>query len=347
MARHRKTRGGARGPGRPRRLGRRIALVVCAVLVVLGGAGGFAYYKLDGNLHGVDIDKALGKDRPKKVDNGAENILVLGSDSRSGANGAYGRDEGSARSDTAMVLHLAKGRKSGTLISIPRDTLVDRPSCTAPNGSTTAAASGVMFNSAYSAGGPACSVKTVEKLTGVRMDHFVEIDFAGFTKVVDALGGVTVDIPQDIDDNDSHLHITKGVHKLDGKQALGLVRTRHGVGDGSDLGRIKLQQLFIRSLMKQVESSSLLTSPTKLYRTADAATKTVTTDSGLDSLSSLTSFARSMSGLTGSRLKTVTMPVQYDPSNPNRVIPINSEMTRLWTAVQHDRPVPAVKGTAE
>ncbi len=216
---------------------------------------------------------------------GSLNLLVLGSDSRSGAENRRlgGGEGGSARSDTAMVVHLDAGRTAATVVSIPRDTLVDRPSCPLDDGESTRPASGVMFNTAYEVGGPVCAVKTVETLTGVRMDHYLEIDFAGFARLVDALGGVTVTTRQDIDDDRSHLTLDAGTHHLDGTQALALARTRYDVGDGSDLGRIALQQGLVKALVRQITELDLLTGPTVLYEVADAATAGLTTDTGLDS----------------------------------------------------------------
>ena len=192
-----------------------------AGVVVLGGTGaGYLYFKLNGNIKTVDINQALGTDRPQKVDNGSENILVLGSDTRSGGNKKLGggTDDGSARSDTAMIVHVYEGHKKASVVSIPRDTLIDRPACTDAKGVTHAAASGVMFNSAYSTGGAACTVKTVESLTGIRMDHYLEVDFKGFQKLIDELGGVEVTTTKDIKDAHSHLDLKAGTHTLDGSR---------------------------------------------------------------------------------------------------------------------------------
>src|SRR5690606_2193692 len=134
------------------------------------------------------------------------------------------------------------------------------------------------------------------------------------------LGGVEVTTSKDIKDPESHLDLPAGTHRLDGEQALGLVRTRHGVGDGSDLGRIQLQQAFLKALVKQVREIGLFTNPKKLYDLADTATKTVTTDSGLGSVNALMSFAGGMKGISPGNMQMVTMPVAYDPDNPNRVL---------------------------
>jgi LCP family protein required for cell wall assembly len=340
-----------------RRVGRRsrvlkIAGLTLAGALVLGVAtAGWAYWHLNSNIKSVDIDSALGADRPAKavttpsaaasasaapVPTGSLNILVLGSDSRSGKENKAlgGGDSSGARSDTAMVVHIDAGRKKATIVSIPRDTLVTRPSCPLSSGGSTSVAYSAMFNTAYSVGGPVCAVKTVESITGVRMDHYIEIDFAGFAKLVNALGGVTVTTTQDIDDDDSHLHLKKGTHHLNGKQALALARTRHGIGDGSDLGRIGLQQMLVKALLTQISTNDLLTDPTKLYEVTDAVTDSLTTDTGLDSLSELISLGQSVKGLSADAVTTVTMPNVTAPSDPNRVVAKEPAASDLWESLR-------------
>ncbi|MFI6566361.1 LCP family protein [Streptomyces sp. NPDC050534] len=341
--------------GRPR--GRRstvlkVAGLTMAGLLVLGaGAAGWAYWHLNGNIKSVDINNALGDDRPAKpvttppadapasaspLPTGSLNILVLGSDSRSGKENKAlgGGDSSGARSDTAMVVHIDAGRRKATVVSIPRDTLVTRPSCPLTSGGSTSVAYGAMFNSAYSVGGPVCAVKTVESITDVRMDHYVEIDFSGFARLVDALGGVTVTLDQDIDDDDSHLHIKAGTRRLDGKQALALARTRHGIGDGSDLGRIGLQQKLVKALLEQISSTDLFTDPAKLYTVAEAVTSSLTTDTGLDSLSELVDLGRSLKGLSAHDVRTVMMPVVPAPSDHNRVVAKEPAASELWASLR-------------
>ncbi|MEU8970380.1 LCP family protein [Streptomyces monashensis] len=329
----------------------RVAAWTAAGVVVLGGTGaGYVYFKLNGNLKSVDINQALGADRPTKIDNGSENILVLGSDSRSGSNKQLGggTDDGSARSDTAMIVHVYEGHKKASVVSVPRDTLVDRPACTDTRGTAHPAATGVMFNEAFATGGAACAVKTVESLTGIRMDHYLEVDFEGFQRLIDDLGGVPVTTTKNIDDPQSHLTLQAGTHTLNGRQALGLVRTRHGVGDGSDLGRIQLQQAFVKALLGQVEHVGVFSNPKKLYDLADTATKAVTTDSDLGSVNSLIDFANGLKGIGAQHMNMVTMPVQYDPADPNRVVLETAKAQQVWTALKNDRPIPAsaTTGTA-
>ncbi|CAL9535888.1 MULTISPECIES: LCP family protein [unclassified Streptomyces] len=336
--------GAGAGAGGPRRARRGLALAVwsLAALALLGGGGaGYAYLRLDGNIESVDINTQLGDERPMDVEDGSLDILVLGSDSRSGANRAYGRDEGAARSDTAMVVHLHEGRTKASVVSIPRDTLITRPECARRDGGSEPAAYRAMFNTAYEVGGPACAVKTVEQMTGIRMDHYVEVDFTGFKKLIDELGGVQVTTTRPIKDPSSHLDLPQGTHTLDGEQALGLVRTRKGVGEGSDLGRIQLQQAFVKALIDQVGRVGVLTSPQKLWGLADTATKAITPDSELDSVTELAALARGLSGLGADDVHMITMPVRYDTVDPNRVVPADVQAQQVWQALRLDRPVPA------
>ncbi|MFF4866179.1 LCP family protein [Streptomyces sp. NPDC001231] len=335
------------GAGRRSRALKAVGLGLSGVLVLGVAAAGFAYWHLNQNIKSVDINSALGDDRPPgsrtgpSVDTaalprGALNILVLGSDSRSGEQNEElgGGDSEGARSDTAMIVHIDAGRTSATVVSIPRDTLVTRPSCPLESGGSTAVANYTMFNSAYSVGGPVCAVKTVETLTGIRMDHYIEIDFSGFAKLVDAMGGVTVTTELDIDDDKSHLHLKAGTHHLNGTEALALARTRYGVGDGSDLGRIGLQQTLVKALLEEISDSGLLDDPAGLYRVADAVTGSLTTDTGLDSLGELTTLGESLKGLSAQNVKTVTMPVVTAPWNPNRVVAQEPDAGELWTSLR-------------
>lgn len=347
--------GGGEGAGI--RTGRRTkalkitGLTLAGLLVLGAGAAGWAYWQLNDNIDSVDINSALGDDRPAKavvapspdasataspLPTGSLNILVLGSDSRSGEENQAlgGGDSGGARSDTAMVVHLDAGRTAATVVSIPRDTLVDRPSCPLEDGESTRAASGVMFNSAYEVGGPVCAVKTAESLTDVRMDHYIEIDFAGFARLVDALGGVTVTTEEDIDDDRSHLTLDAGTHHLDGTDALALARTRYDIGDGSDLGRIELQHQLVKALLEQIADENLLTSPTRLYRVADTVTGSLTTDTGLDSLGELTRLAQSLRDLPSDSVTTLTMPVVPAPWDRNRVVADEPEAGELWASLK-------------
>ncbi|MFB7663004.1 LCP family protein [Kitasatospora sp. NPDC056138] len=336
MADHRKNRG---------RRGRRLRIVVFALaglLVLGGGAAGYAYWRLNHNITSVDINAQLGKARPPAATDGSFNVLVLGSDSRSGTNGnlAGGATDGTARSDTAMVVHVNQSHTTASVVSIPRDTLVARPECLTTSGKTVPAAKSVMYNSAFETGGPACAVKTTEQFTGLRMDHFVEIDFSGFANFIDAIGGVNVTTTVNIKDKDSGLDLAAGDHHLAGDQALAFVRTRHGVGDGSDLGRIELQKQMVKSIMAQVGSIGLTSNPAKLWSVADRLTRSITTDSDLASVDSLVGMADTLKKIGPDDLTMVTLPVGTAPADPNRVIPQQPQADRLWAALRSDQAVP-------
>ncbi|MGW2227258.1 LCP family protein [Streptomyces formicae] len=310
-------------------------------LVLVGGGGlAYAWQHLDGNIRGTDVNAALGHDRPSEQRDGSMNILLLGSDSRAGTHGRYGQGVSGARADTAMVLHVDKTHKKASVVSIPRDTMVERPRCAKPHGGTAPAERRTMFNSSYQVGGPACTVKTVEKMSDIRMDHYLEVDFKGFEKLIDELGGVDITTRKAIDDPHSGLDLNAGKHTLKGKEALELVRTRHGVGDGSDLGRIQLQQAFIKALIHRADTVDPLGSPATSYALADTATKSISADSELASADKLLGLAKELKGISPDRTRTVTMPVTYDARNSGRVLPLDEASHRVWTALREDRPVP-------
>ncbi|MFP8960580.1 LCP family protein [Streptomyces nanhaiensis] len=338
-----------RSPRPRRRRGLYAAVWATVGALVLAGAGlGLVYLRIDGNIAGVDIDSVLGPDRPADVPDGTLDILLLGSDSRSGGNSRYGRDDGTARSDTAMIVHVNKAHDRASVVSIPRDTLVERPECEKTGGGTAPAARRAMFNQAYEIGGPACTVKTVESMTGIRMDHYVELDFTGFKKVVDELGGVEITVTEPIEDDDSRLSLDPGRHTLDGERALGLVRTRKGVGNGSDLGRIKLQHAFVGAFADRVAEVGVFSDPKKTYDLLDAVTSHLTTDAALASASDLAGLAGALKDIGSEDIETVTLPVRYSSADPNRVVPIGVQTERIWDALKADRPIPdsVTKGSA-
>lgn len=249
----------------------------------------------------------------------AMNILIIGSDSREGANAKYGKPVGPARSDTTMLVHLPKDRKNVTVVSFPRDAMVQIPKC-----ESTPAQLGLL-NLAYSHGGVACTWKMIEQLTGLRVDHAVEINFTGLRRMVNALGGVPVTLPHAVNDPLSKLNLAKGEHVLSGEQALAYVRTRHALGDGSDLDRIKRQQQFMASMVKK--ASQLLGNPIRLVKFLSAATRGFKVDKGL-SMSKLMSIAASFDDQ--SKTTFVTVPWQPYPQDPNRIQLKQPAATRLF-----------------
>ncbi|MBB6435343.1 LCP family protein [Streptomyces candidus] len=317
-----------------------------AALVVLAaaGTGWWFYQKLDGNITtdtGVAAElHTWEKERPAQAEMAmdAQNILLIGSDTRAGDNSKYGRDEGTQRSDTTILLHLAADRSSATAVSLPRDLMVDIPTCTKADGSRTRAMF-AQFNWAFQMGGTACTIRTVEKLTGIRLDHHMVVDFEGFKDMVDAVDGVAVCLKEPIDDHDAHLKLAAGPQTLNGEQALGYVRARKSIGGGSDTERMDRQQQFLASLVNKMQSTGVLLNPTKLYPVLDAATKSLTTDPGLASLRDLYDLATSMRDVPSEKVQFMTVPRRPYRYNTNRDELVTSQADVLFRQLREDTPV--------
>lgn len=334
---------GGRSGARPRRRWLRLAALGTSVLVLAAAGGGWLLYqKLDGNIR-TDVGTAKelrnhAAQRPGPPPGEAKNILLLGSDNRGGDNSAYGRDEGSQRSDTAILLHISADRRSATGVSLPRDLMVDVPACTRPDGSRTRAQF-AQFNWAFQFGGAACTIRTVEMLTGVRVDHHLVLDFAGFKSLVDAVGGVEVCLPGAVRDRDAKLVLPAGRQTLSGEDALGYVRARHGIGDGSDTERIRRQQQFLGSLVKKVRSNGVLLNPAKLYPVLHSATSALTADEGLDSLGELYELVRGVRDVPEDQVRFLTVPRQSYALDRNRDELVQPDAGRLFAQLREDRPV--------
>ncbi|CAM5507776.1 transcriptional regulator [Streptomyces tanashiensis] len=316
----------------------------CAVVVLAAaGVGWWLYRKLDDNITtdttaAAELEK-YEKERPPAGTSAARNILLIGSDTRAGeGNRKYGRDKGTQRSDTTILLHLEAGKSSATAVSLPRDLMVTIPSCRKADGTRTREQF-AQFNWAFEFGGTACTIRTVEKLTGIRIDHHMVIDFRGFKKMVDAVDGVEVCLKEPVNDPDAKLKLPAGRQTLHGEQALGFVRARKSLGNGSDTERMDRQQQFLGALVNKVQSDGVLLNPTKLYPVLDAATKAITTDPGLDSLRDLYDLARSMRAIPTEKVQFLTVPrrsYRYDANRDELVQPAASE---LFRQLREDKPV--------
>ncbi len=310
-------------PARRRRRGhsmvRRVILAAVAFSLVLGvcsiTAAGLEYHHLNANIKRVDVlqtnDVSI---RNATQQLNAENYLIIGSDSRAGDQAQYGSDVAGERSDTTILIHLSPDRTHAIGISIPRDSWVDIPTCTGSNGKVIAEHSG-MFNSAITSGGPACTIATVQKLTGIEVTHYVDVDFDGFKDMVNALGTVTVCSPEVVHDPLSGLNLVKGNNALDGDQALAYVRARETLGDGSDLDRIKRQQRFLGVVLRQALSGSLLSNPVRLTSFLEAATKAITLDTST-SFGDLQSLTSSLHGLNPANVVFYTAPIKNQDYTP-------------------------------
>jgi LCP family protein required for cell wall assembly len=301
------------------------------------------YMKLDGNITPDEAAAAelarYAKERPTALVKGARNILLIGSDSRSGdGNRKYGRDSGTERSDTTILLHLAAGRRSATAVSLPRDLMVDVPRCRRPGGKQTEPMF-AMFNYAFQTGGSACTIRTVEKLTGIRVDHHVVVDFSGFKEMVDAVDGVEVCLKEPIRDKDARLRLPAGRVTLDGEQALGYVRVRKSLGNGSDTDRMERQQRFLGALVNKVQSNDVLLNPVKLYPVLDAATSSLTTDPDLASLRGLYQLVRGLRDIPTERVQFLTVPRESYIYNANRDQLVEPEAEKLFELLRKDAPV--------
>jgi len=334
--------------GRRRRLWVRRGLFgVAGVSLVAVGVGVGVYVKLDGNItadHGAAAELArYEKERPTSLVRGAQNILLIGSDSRAGkGNRKYGRDSGTERSDTTILLHLAADRRSATAMSLPRDLMVDVPSCRRPDGSRGEPVF-AMFNHAFQQGGSACTIRTVEKLTDIRIDHHMVVDFRGFKDIVDAVDGVEVCLAEAVDDREAKLRLPAGKVTLNGEQALGYVRARKSLGNGSDTARMDRQQRFLGALVNKVQSDDVLLNPVKLYPVLDAATSSLTTDPALASLRGLYELVRGMRDIPTERVRFLTVPRESYAHDANRDQLVEPDAGRLFERLRSDEPVAVAK----
>ncbi|MEU8571634.1 LCP family protein [Streptomyces pathocidini] len=338
--------GGGRRPQWPRW----VALAGSVVVLAAAGVGWTAYQKLEGNITtdtGTAAElKRYEKQRPAPMAHDAQNILLIGSDSRSDKNAEYGRDTGTQRSDTTILLHLAADRESATAVSIPRDLMAEVPSCRGAGGERTRAQF-TQFNTAFELGGPACTIRTVENLTGIRVDHHMIVDFTGFKKMVNAVQGVEVCLKEPINDEEAHLELPAGRQKLDGEDALGFVRARYSIGNGSDTERMDRQQQFLGSLVKKVRSNGVLLNPARLYPLLDAATSSVTTDAGLDSLRELYDLVRSVRHIPTEKVQFLTVPRRAYSLNANRDELVQPAASQLFNLLRNDLPVTVRTGAGK
>ncbi|MGW3725446.1 LCP family protein [Streptomyces sp. NPDC000851] len=335
-----------------RRRGRwaRYGSVGVALLAIGAVASGWALYaKLNGNITPDEAAAAelarYEKERPTALVHGAQNILLIGSDSRAGDNRRYGRDLGTERSDTTILLHLSAGRRSATAVSIPRDLMVDIPGCRRSDGSHTEPTF-AMFNYAFEKGGSACTIRTVEKLTDIRVDHHAVIDFSGFKKMVDAVDGVPICLAEPIRDKAAKLQLPAGRVTLNGEQALGYVRARKSLGDGSDTDRMERQQRFLAALVKKVRSNDVLLNPVKLYPLLNSATSALTTDPGLASLRGLYDLVRGVRDIPTENVQFLTVPRESYMHNSNRDQLMEPAAERLFERLRSDAPVDVARNFA-
>ncbi len=346
-------RRGRRRPAKKKSRGKKILLWTggtMAFVILAAGSAGYLYLQhLNGNIESLPDDGAstggFSKDQ-------AINILLIGTDKRTGSgNDGYG-DKGSAgHADTTILLHVSKDRSNATALSIPRDLIVDVPDCptTQEDGTTKVipGSSGVRFNTSLGQSGrtPSCTMRTVTELTGVTPDNFMVADFNAVKTLTSAVGGVEVCLAKDINDPDSHLNLPAGKHTVEGEQALAFVRTRHSVGFGGDLSRIEIQQQFLGSLMRKLKSNDTLTSPTKMVKLAEAGTEALTVDAKLKSIGKLKDLGLELGKLDTKNLTFATVPVKDNPAEktPVTVVLKDGDAQQVFDLIKNDVSFTEVK----
>jgi LCP family protein required for cell wall assembly len=318
---------------RPRPRWGRIALVVGLAVVLLGGlafaAVGIRYYQLNASVARTDPFSQITGGRPPKTVSGAQNILLLGSDTRDPDNKAQA---GEWRTDTIILMHIPASHDKADLISIPRDLYVYVPkSPTNPKLGNTRA----KINAAYAWGGLPLTIETVEQFSGVRIDHVVLIDFGGFKQVTDALGGVDLNIEQDVTSiHPPYRHFKKGMQHLNGEEALDYVRQRKQFPEG-DFARMRHQQQFMKALMQKATDTGTVTNPAKLNNFLQAAAKAIKVDKGL----SIADMALQFRNIRGNDLTFLVSPHAgtQDINGENVVVSDKAKASALYQAVASDK----------
>ncbi|WP_232248034.1 LCP family protein [Streptacidiphilus rugosus] len=326
-------------------------IVVLALVVIVGAGGWYVWNKLNGNITSSDLYSGSGSGGSEKVDafgRSPINILMIGSDERkTAADCNLGGDCGSpgARADVEMVLHVSADRSNATVMSIPRDLETTIPQCKSTKDAASQAEHTDMINSALN-WGPGCSVAAVQQLTGIHIDHFMKITFDGVVNMSDAVGGVQICVNKNVYDPYSHLKLAAGTHTLKGVSALEFVRTRHGFGDGSDLGRTYAQHLFLGEMVKKIKSSGTLTDVGAMWNLANAATKALAVDTGLGSIDKLIGLGDELKKFSTDNITFLTMQTQPDPANNARVV-IAPGAKSLFDAIANDQSLSEITSKAK
>jgi len=342
-----------RQPPRGKRHVLRWVAVAAVVIVTAGTLAVYVKYReIYDSITRVTVPSTALGHRPPVLSTNSMNVLVYGDDSRAGLSPheqyilRTGHDQ-SNNTDTIMLVHISPGRHRVTVVSIPRDTMVPVYECGSGPGYAGQQANPngfVQINSLLQIGGPTCLWKTVEQVTGVRIDHFIGIGMLGFVKVVNDLGGVNVCLPFNVNDPVSGLNLKQGEQHINGIQALAFWRTREDIGDGSDLERIQRDQFMSAQVVKGVLHSGLLSNPIKLLRVVSDAAASLTTDSGM-TVSDLVRIGESFRDLSGQNVQFITVPHEQWPPNPNRVEFMQPQASEVFGAIARDMTVPKVSDT--
>lgn len=333
--------GGRRKAPRPGRTVFRVILSSLLSLGLLSGVGVVLLYNnWNGNIVQEDLGRQLGSDRPEKAEVAGEqeplNILVMGSDSRSGKGNGIDGESGGGLSDTTILFHLSANREFAYGISIPRDTAVMRPTCYREDNSEIPAATEYSkWNAAFATGGPACTIRQLEQLSGIRVDNYVVVDFNQFKDMVNALDGVEVCIPEDINDEVRNIYLKAGTREIKGNEALTYVRARYRIGDGTDTNRTRRQQAFIGSMINKALTAGMLARPDRLLSFLNAATSSLQTGY---SFAQMVDLAATAQGIGADNIKFVTTP-WGGTDKVSGGVEWTPEVRKLWRLVRQDKPL--------
>jgi len=336
------------GDSKPKRRGWLKAIVWVMVVVLAGtfavGAGSYFFITNQLSASGIEVYSTDGNtfDLPTPEDiEGPINVLLIGSDTREGQGDTNYGPVGSALADVIIMLHISSDRQNVVALSIPRDLMVSVPACPNPaGGEDFPAREFVQINSTMAKAGPACTLLAVQELTGVTMPYLAMIDFKGVIAMSEAIGGVDVCVAEPINDDYSKLYLEAGEHTLIGDQALAFLRTRHGVGDGSDLSRISNQQVFLTSLVRKLKDEGALTNPFTMFRLGTAALSNMTLSRSLTDLGVIFGLAQQVNDVDLDKITFIKLPVyDLDGEYAGRVAAIPDRSAELFALLASDAPL--------
>ena len=316
-----------------------LAVFLGAVIAV----GGITFLNLTKTLNDntVQLTDAQGNAiKPADV-KGAINVLLVGSDTRAGQAKVFGNDK-SVLADVIILLHISADRKNAVALSFPRDLMVPWPACPSTSGGPGYLPQSLgQINATIANGGPGCTLLTVEKLTGVTIPYLAMINFKGVIEMSNAIGGVEVCVAKDINDTYTFLNLKKGKHVLQGLEALQFLRTRHGVGDGSDLSRISNQQVFLTSLLRKIKSEGVLNNPIQLYSLANAAARNMQLSTSLTDINTMIGIASALKSVDLEKMTFLQVPAHGGLPAPysGRVMPNYDQANLIFQKLVNDEPI--------
>jgi LCP family protein required for cell wall assembly len=325
---------------------RGLAVVLAVVLVSGASVATWVVWDLTSsvNSNAIDISRPDDTSTPlPEVPNidafeGGFDLLVVGADNDPAQGDSFGEREVTLN-DVNMLLHVSEDHSMAVVVSFPRDLILPHPSCADPEtGETHNARRALPLNAAFDRGGLACVVATISDLTGLDIEYAAQMSFASVVRMTNAVGGVPVCLAEPINDPLSDLDLPAGTSVISGETALAFLRTRHGVGDGSDISRIANQQQYISSLVRTIKSNDTLTDVTKLYSLAQIAAKHVYLSTSLTNLTRMVAMARTLQTIDLDKLNLIQYPVVDDPGNRNRVIPQQDLAAELFKRIATDQP---------